>query len=84
MPGTSPAFGSPSGDFQKQFLADRLDPLDQRATMADMAEESADKLMARAADQESVVVAPIDLDYLERVRRELPALSHARMRGVEK
>lgn len=38
------------------------------------------RVIARAADQEGVVVAPIDLDYLARVRRELPALSHARLR----
>ena len=25
---TSPAFGNPSGDFQKKFVADRLEPLD--------------------------------------------------------
>ncbi|MGO9450617.1 MAG: carbon-nitrogen hydrolase family protein [Candidatus Binataceae bacterium] len=39
------------------------------------------RVLARAADQEGVVVAPIDLDYQERVRRELPALTHARLRG---
>lgn len=50
LAGTSPAFGAPSGDFQKKFLADRLGPLDRGATMADLAEESADKLMARGAD----------------------------------
>jgi hypothetical protein len=27
-----------------------------------------------------VVLAPIDLEYLLRVRRELPALGHARLR----
>jgi predicted amidohydrolase len=37
------------------------------------------RVIARGADQEGVVIAPIDLDYLERVRRELPALSHARL-----
>ncbi len=37
------------------------------------------RVLARAADYEGVVVAPIDLDYLERMRRELPALSHARL-----
>jgi deaminated glutathione amidase len=42
------------------------------------------RVIARSADQEGVVIAPIDLDYLERVRRELPALSHARLgRGKE-
>jgi len=38
------------------------------------------RVLARAADMEGVVVAPVDLDYLERVRRELPSLAHARLR----
>jgi predicted amidohydrolase len=38
------------------------------------------RVLARAADQEGVVVAPIDLEYLDRVRSELPALKHARLR----
>ncbi|HZP44832.1 MAG TPA: carbon-nitrogen hydrolase family protein [Candidatus Binataceae bacterium] len=38
------------------------------------------RVLARAADQEGVVVAPLDMDYLKRVRRELPALAHARLR----
>jgi deaminated glutathione amidase len=38
------------------------------------------RVLARAADQEGVLVAPIDMEYLERVRRELPALTHARLR----
>jgi len=37
------------------------------------------RVLARAADQEGVVVAPIDLEYQERVRREVPALKHARL-----
>src|SRR5216683_1010233 len=36
------------------------------------------RVLARAGDHEGVLVAPIDLEYLEKVRRELPALSHAR------
>src|SRR5258708_5051913 len=39
------------------------------------------RALARAADQEGVVVAPIDLEYQERGRRELPALKHARLKG---
>jgi deaminated glutathione amidase len=39
------------------------------------------RVLARAADQEGVVVAPVDLEYQERVRRELPALKHARLKG---
>jgi deaminated glutathione amidase len=40
------------------------------------------RVLARAADQEGVVVAPIDLEYQHRVRRELPALRHARLLSV--
>jgi predicted amidohydrolase len=39
------------------------------------------RVIARAADQEGVVVAPIDLEYQDRVRRELPALKHPRLRA---
>jgi predicted amidohydrolase len=39
------------------------------------------RVIARAADQDGVVVAPIDLEYQERVRRELPALKHARLQS---
>jgi deaminated glutathione amidase len=38
------------------------------------------RVLARASDQEGVVVAPLDMDYLERVRRELPSLTHVRLR----
>jgi predicted amidohydrolase len=36
------------------------------------------KPLARASDREAVIVAEIDLDYLERVRRELPCLEHVK------
>jgi 3-oxoadipate enol-lactonase len=42
---TSPAFGNPSGDFQKKFIADRLAPLDCGKTMADLAEKFVDGMM---------------------------------------
>jgi predicted amidohydrolase len=38
------------------------------------------RVLARGSDQEGVLVAPIDMDYLARVRRELPSLTHARLR----
>lgn len=38
------------------------------------------RVLARAGDQEGVLLAPLDIEYLERVRRELPALAHARLR----
>ena len=47
---TSPAFGNPSGDFQKKFVADRLEPLDEDYTMATLAPEAADDIMGPNAD----------------------------------
>jgi 3-oxoadipate enol-lactonase len=47
---TSPAFGNPSGDFQKKFVADRLQPLDEGYTMATLAPEAADDIMGPNAD----------------------------------
>jgi len=39
------------------------------------------RVLARAADQEGVIIAPLDLDYLAKVRRELPSLTHIRLRA---
>ncbi len=50
LSGTSPAFGNPSGDFQKKFVADRLSPLDAGKTMADIAPGAVDQLLGAQAD----------------------------------
>jgi 3-oxoadipate enol-lactonase len=47
---TSPAFGNPARDFQKKFVADRLEPLDTDYTMAALAPEAADDIMGPNAD----------------------------------
>jgi 3-oxoadipate enol-lactonase len=47
---TSPAFGNPSGEFQKAFVADRLGPLDAGKTMADLAPRMVDAIMAPRPD----------------------------------
>jgi len=47
---TSPAFGDPSGEFQKKFVADRLDPLDAGRTMADMAPGAVTAMMGPDPD----------------------------------
>ncbi len=39
------------------------------------------RVLGRASDCESVVMAPIDLHYLERVRHQLPALSHVKLKA---
>lgn len=46
---TSPAFGSPDGDFQRAFIASRLGPLDRGASMAMLAEDFVPGLVGRAA-----------------------------------
>jgi len=47
---TSPAFGNPSGDFQKKFIADRLAPLDAGKTMAELAEKFVGEMMGPDPD----------------------------------
>jgi pimeloyl-ACP methyl ester carboxylesterase len=47
---TSPAFGNPSGDFQKKFVADRLAPLEAGKTMADIAPGAAAGIMGPNPD----------------------------------
>lgn len=37
------------------------------------------KVLARAANREGVVLAEIDLNYLDTVRRDLPCLAHQRL-----
>jgi 3-oxoadipate enol-lactonase len=51
LSGTTPAFGSPDGSFEAQFLAARLGPLDAGSTMADMASAAPDELLGSRAGQ---------------------------------
>lgn len=57
LSGTSPAFGSPDGDFQKQFIADRLGPLDAGKTMHDIAGDIVQSLVAPGCPQAAMDVA---------------------------
>jgi 3-oxoadipate enol-lactonase len=54
---TSAAFGSPSGDFQKQFVAARLGPLAAGKTMPDIAEEIVATAMGPAPDPQGRALA---------------------------
>lgn len=47
---TSPAFGSPDGDFQKKFVADRLAPLEAGRTMPDLAAGLVDAILGPSPD----------------------------------
>ena len=57
LSGTSSAFGNPDGDFQKRFIAQRLEPLDAGQTMADLAPSIVDSLVGDGADEEGLEIA---------------------------
>ena len=54
---TSPAFGNPAGDFQRQFVADRLAPLDAGRTMAELAPGMVTGMMAANPDSAAQAIA---------------------------
>jgi pimeloyl-ACP methyl ester carboxylesterase len=54
---TSPAFGSKDGEFQRQFVADRLQPLQQGQSMADIATEVLPSLVGVGPDKRGVELA---------------------------
>jgi 3-oxoadipate enol-lactonase len=54
---TSPAFGSPEGDWQKQFIEARLGPLDRGATMAALAPSLVKELVGDDPDHHGLELA---------------------------
>jgi pimeloyl-ACP methyl ester carboxylesterase len=57
LSGTSPAFGKPDGEWQQQFLAARLAPLDAGRTMADVAEKLVPTMIGEAPDAAGLALA---------------------------
>lgn len=57
LSGTSPAFGKPDGDWQRQFVAQRTAPLDAGRSMAQMAPGLVRGMVAPAASMESIALA---------------------------
>ncbi len=55
--GTSPAFGRPEGEFQRQFVEERLAPLRSGATMPQLAGEMINGIMVLGADPEGRKIA---------------------------
>ncbi len=49
LSGTSPAFGKPDGDWQREFVRQRLAPLETGKTMADLAEATVEALVGPGA-----------------------------------
>lgn len=54
---TSPAFGPKDGKWQRKFIRDRLSPLDQGITMAQLAPAMAQKLIGSGAKPEGIALA---------------------------
>jgi len=54
---TSPAFGKAEGEWQKQFIGDRLGPLDRGETMASLAPSLVQELVGEDPDAEGMVLA---------------------------
>lgn len=48
---TSPAFGNPDGEFQQNFVRSRIGPLDEGATMAELAARFVPELLGTAAPE---------------------------------
>lgn len=57
LSGTSPAFGPPDGEWQQQFVADRLRPLDEGLTMADLAPRMVAGMIGDAPDPAGIARA---------------------------
>jgi 3-oxoadipate enol-lactonase len=54
---SSPAFGNSDGDFQKQFLAQRLAPLEAGKTMGDIADKLISNMAAPGGDATQLIPA---------------------------
>jgi len=54
---TSPAFGSKDGEFQRKFVTERLQPLQQGQSMADIATEVLPSLVGLDPDRKGVELA---------------------------
>lgn len=55
--GTSPAFGKPDGDWQREFIAQRTGPLDAGKTMSDLAEVLVPQMVGPGSLPEGVKLA---------------------------
>jgi 3-oxoadipate enol-lactonase len=73
---TSPAFGRPEGDWQRQFLAARLGPLDAGRTMAELAGALVGSMAGDAADDAGLACAR------EAMARVDPATYRASMQAL--
>lgn len=64
LAGSSPAFGKPGGDWQREFLAARLQPLDEGQTPADFATTLVQSMFGRDKDQKAMSRAALAMAEL--------------------
>jgi 3-oxoadipate enol-lactonase len=57
LSGTSPAFGRPEGEWQQAFVRQRLAPLEQGKTMAELAPKMIASLVGPAAEEQGIAIA---------------------------
>lgn len=57
LSGTSPAFGRPDGEWQKEFVRQRLEPLERGIPMADLARAAIPSLVGESPDPDGVRLA---------------------------
>jgi pimeloyl-ACP methyl ester carboxylesterase len=74
--GTSPAFGKPDGDWQREFIAQRTAPLDAGQSMAEMAEVLVPQMVGPGSLPEGVRLATVCMGQVppSTYRRALEAL----------
>jgi 3-oxoadipate enol-lactonase len=74
--GTSPSFGKPDGDWQREFIAQRTAPLDQGKSMEELAEQLVPQLVGPGALPEGMRLAThcMSLVPASTYRRALEAL----------
>jgi pimeloyl-ACP methyl ester carboxylesterase len=71
LAGTSPSFGKPDGDWQREFIAQRTAPLDEGKTMAELAEVLVPKMIGPGSLPEGVQLA-------KRCMSDVPASTYRR------
>jgi 3-oxoadipate enol-lactonase len=74
--GTSPSFGKPDGDWQREFIAQRTAPLDAGKSMAELAEVLVPQMIGPASLPEGVRLATLCMSQIpaSTYRRALEAL----------
>jgi 3-oxoadipate enol-lactonase len=74
--GTSPSFGKPDGDWQREFIAQRTAPLDAGKSMAELAEVLVPQMVGPASLPEGVRLATLCMSQIpaSTYRRALEAL----------